>query len=89
LLVAGDYGILADMLKQVYEAEERLSGRPDSQADLSKRQVAADESYNQGPYAGGGLDIEGMDLERKPHETESCLEFLLNIITKSFVMKPT
>ena len=52
------------------------------------KQVAADDQVNSGPYQAGGLDIGDMDAERRPNETESCLEFILNVLSKAFGMKP-
>eukprot|EP00347_Sterkiella_histriomuscorum_P006073 403354173 len=93
LLVAGDYGIINDYLVALYNFEMNQSGG--QQVDINQsfnpnKSVDKDQSYLSQIQGGqeGSVDIGDMDYQKRPNETTTCLEFLLNVICKAFNMIP-
>lgn len=93
LIVAGDRQIVIEVLKQIFEAEQKAlkesKSKKTASVKSSKRSIKKKEKV--GVKRGIGkeaLYIEAIDQEKELNECENCLEYLLVSFCKNFSLKP-
>ena len=78
LIIAGDREMLTEVLKQIYQAEHKISARELKGMQDPLKQVKPKEP---------GLMIDAIDEQRPLNESESCLEFLILSFVHNFSLK--
>jgi hypothetical protein len=93
LIVAGDRQIVIEVLKQIFEAEQKAlkesKSKKTASVKSSKRSIKKKEKI--GAKKGIGkesLYVEAIDPDKELNEVENCLEYLLVSFCKNFSLKP-